>query len=67
MMKMKSYIEDKDMQLIAVDTTGPSIDIRPCKIFNANIMPEMLQNRVLNGASSADCVKAAAERIRSLG
>jgi multiple sugar transport system substrate-binding protein len=66
MMKMKSYIEDKEMQLIAVDTTGPEIDIRPCKIFNANIMPEMLQNRVINGTASIDCVKAAADRIRSL-
>lgn len=67
MEKMKSYIEDKDIQLISVDTTGPGIDIRPCRIFTNMVLPEMLQNRVINGSSSADCIAAAAERIRSFG
>ncbi len=66
MMKMKSFVEDDKTRLASVDLTGPEIDLRPCKIFDANIMPEMLQNRVLRNMSSADCVKTAADRIRKL-
>jgi multiple sugar transport system substrate-binding protein len=67
MMQMKSYIEDKNMKLSSVDLTGPTIDLRPCKVFETNILPEMLQNKVLKKMSSADSVKAAADRIRKLG
>jgi len=68
MEKMKSFIdEDSKTLLSAVDTIGPSITLRPCKVFDANIMPEMLQNRVLKNMSSADCVKTAADRIRKIG
>jgi multiple sugar transport system substrate-binding protein len=68
MEQMKSFIDDGSKTLLSsVDTTGPSIDLRPCKIFDANIMPEMLQNRVLRNMSSSDCVKAAADRIRKIG
>lgn len=67
MMQMKSYIEDKNIKLSSVDLTGPTIDLRPCKVFETNILPEMLQNKVLRKMSSADCVKAAADRIRKLG
>lgn len=67
MMQMKSYIEDKNIKLSSVDLAGPTIDLRPCKVFETNILPEMLQNKVLRKMSSADCVKAAADRIRKLG
>lgn len=67
MMQMKSYIEDKSIKLSSVDLTGPTIDLRPCKVFETNILPEMLQNKVLKKMSSADSVKAAADRIRKLG
>ncbi len=66
MMTMKSFIDNDDIVIRAIDTSGPSIDIRPCTVFNANVMPEMLQQKVLGKASSTDCVKAAAQRIRSL-
>jgi len=66
MMTMKSFIESDDVLLKAIDTSGPSIDIRPCNVFNANVMPEMLQQKVLGNTSSADCVAAAAQRIRSI-
>lgn len=66
MMQMKSYIEGDKTKLMSVDLNGPAIELRSCKIFDANIMPEMLQNKVLNQMSSADCVKAAAKRIRAL-
>jgi len=66
MMTMKSFVEDDKVLLKAIDTSGPTIDIRPCNVFNANIMPEMLQKKVLGNVSSADCVKAAADRIKSV-
>ncbi|MGE0768151.1 MAG: ABC transporter substrate-binding protein [Hyphomicrobiaceae bacterium] len=66
MMQLKSYIEDKSMKLSSVDLAGPSLDLRPCKVFEANILPEMLQNKVLKGMSSADSVKLAADRVRKL-
>jgi len=66
MMQLKSYIEDKSMKLSSVDLAGPSLDLRPCKVFEANILPEMLQNKALKGMSSADSVKLAADRVRKL-
>ena len=68
MEQMKSFIDTGSKTLLSsVDTSGPSIDLHPCKVFDANIMPEMLQNRVLRNMSSIDCVKAAADRIRKIG
>jgi multiple sugar transport system substrate-binding protein len=67
MEQMKSFIDEGSKTVLnSVDMTGPSIDLRPCKLFDANIMPEMLQNRVLRNMSSSDCVKAAADRIRKI-
>jgi multiple sugar transport system substrate-binding protein len=66
MMTMKSYIDGDDIKITAIDTSGPTIDMRACNVFNANVMPEMLQQRVLGNRSSAECVTAAAQRIRSL-
>jgi multiple sugar transport system substrate-binding protein len=67
MMEMKSYIDEKSKVTISsVDLVGPTIDLRPCKIFEANIMPEMLQNKVLKKMPSADCVATAAGKIRRI-
>ncbi|EXL02606.1 ABC transporter substrate-binding protein [Brucella anthropi] len=66
MMQMKSFIAGDGVTITAIDTSGPSIDMRACNVFNANVMPEMLQQKVLGNTSSADCVAAAAQRIRSL-
>ena len=67
MMEMKSYIDENSKVTIkSVDLVGPTIDPRPCKIFEANIMPEMLQNKLLRKMPSADCVAAAANRIRRI-
>ena len=67
MMQMKGFVEDENVRIASLDKTGPEMDLRPCKIFDLNIMPEMLQNKVLKGMSSADCVKTAADRIRKIG
>lgn len=67
MTEMKSFIDNGSPTLIdAIELSGPSVALLPCKIFDANIMPEMLQNRVLKGMASADCVKNAANRMRKL-
>jgi multiple sugar transport system substrate-binding protein len=67
MMEMKSYIEDDRVRLEAVDSIGPSVDMRPALVFANNILPEMLQNKVLREMSSVDCVATAAEQMRALG
>jgi multiple sugar transport system substrate-binding protein len=66
MMQMKSFVDGDGITITSIDTSGPTIDMRPCTVFNANVMPEMLQQKVLGSGSSADCVAAAAQRIRSV-
>lgn len=63
---MRSFLTDKDMILTSIDTQGPAPDLRPAKIFEAFIFPEMLQNKCLKGMSSAECVKVAADRMRQV-
>lgn len=63
---MQSWITDKNMVIHSIDTDGPTPDVRPAKVFESYAFPEMLQNKVLKGMSNADCVKAAAEKIRQV-
>lgn len=63
---MKSFLTDKNMILTSIDTQGPSPSLKPGKIFEAFVFPEMLQNKVLKGMSSAECVKTAADRMRQV-
>lgn len=67
MMQMKSFIDPGSTTILnAIDMCGPTMDTRPCKVFDTNIMPEMLQNRVLRNVPSGDCVKMAADRMRKI-
>lgn len=67
MAQMKSYIEPDNKTLItSVDTSGPTLGLPPCKVFLANVMPEMLQDKVLKQKSSAECVSTAADKMRKL-
>ncbi|HEY0219612.1 MAG TPA: extracellular solute-binding protein [Afipia sp.] len=63
---MRGFITDPNVILRSIDTEGPKPDLRPGKIFEAFIMPEMLQNRVLKNMSSAECLQIAADKIRSI-
>lgn len=63
---MKSWLLDKNVEINSIDTDGPTPDLRPPKVFESYVMPEMLQNRVLKGMSSSDCVKAAGQKIRDV-
>jgi multiple sugar transport system substrate-binding protein len=63
---MRSFITDKSIILTSVDTEGPAPDLRPGKVFEAFVIPEMLQNRILKNMPAADCVKAAGEKMRKV-
>ena len=63
---MKGFIVDKSMVLTSVDTEGPAPDLRPGKVFEGFVIPEMLQNRILKNMPAADCVKAAGDKMRKL-
>ena len=60
------FIVDKSMVLTSVDTEGPAPDLRPGKVFEGFVIPEMLQNRILKNMPAADCVKAAGDKMRKL-
>lgn len=67
MMQLKSFVEqDSDKLIAGIDTSGPEFGVPPCRIFNENVLPEMLQNKVLKGLPSSECVKIAADKIRTL-
>lgn len=63
---MRDFITDKSIILTSIDTEGPSPDLRPGKVFEGFVIPEMLQNKILKNMSSAECVKTAADRMRKL-
>ncbi|ABM57632.1 ABC transporter substrate-binding protein [Verminephrobacter eiseniae] len=63
---MRSFITDKSVILTSVDTEGPAPDLRPGKVLEGFVIPEMLQNKVLKNMPSAECVKLAADKMRKL-
>ena len=63
---MQSWLLDKNMVINSIDTDGPTPDLRPPKVFESYVMPEMLQNKVLKGMSNAECIKTAADKIRQV-
>ena len=62
--QMRTFITDKSIRLTSIDTEGPEPDLRPGKVFEAFVIPEMLQNKILKGMSSAEALKTAAEKMR---
>lgn len=63
---MHSWLLDKKIVINSIDTDGPTPDLRPPKVFESYVMPEMIQNKVLKGMSNADCIKTAADKIRQV-
>lgn len=63
---MKSYVTDDSVTISSIDTQGPRPDVRPGKAFEAFVLPEMLQNKILRGMDSAEAVSTAAAKIREL-
>ncbi|ARJ70957.1 ABC transporter substrate-binding protein [Paracoccus contaminans] len=64
--QMRALITDNSVILSSIDTQGPAPDVRPGKVFESFVMPEMLQNKILRGMDSAEAVKAAAARMRDV-
>ena len=64
--EMRRFLTDKNIILTSIDTQGPSPSLKPGKIFEAFVFPEMLQNKCLKGMASAECVKVAADRMRQV-
>lgn len=64
--EMRRFLTDKNIILTSIDTQGPAPNLKPGKIFEAFVFPEMLQNKCLKGMASAECVKVAADRMRQV-
>jgi multiple sugar transport system substrate-binding protein len=62
----KRVLNDPDVIIRSIDTEGPEPDVRAGKVFRSYALPEMLQDRILNGLSGEDSVKAAAAKIRKV-
>ena len=62
----RRFITDDSVILTSIDTQGPHPDVRPGKVFESFVLPEMLQNKILRGLDSADAVAQAATRMREV-
>lgn len=62
--RMKSFLTDDDIRVASIDTMGPAPDLRTGKVFESFAIPEMIQNKVLKGLSSEECLAQAAETMR---
>ncbi len=60
----KDLLSNPDVIIRSIDTEGPTPDARAGKAFRSFALPEMLQNKILNGMSSDQAVKIAAQKIR---
>lgn len=63
---MKGLLTRKDIIIDAIDLQGPAVDIRPAKLFESFVMPEMLQNLVLRNTDPVACVEEAAVKMRKI-
>lgn len=64
--EMKRFLTDPSVKMTGVDTDGPHLDMRPAKVFERFIIPEMLENRCLKNMPGEECAKVAADKIRKL-
>ncbi len=64
--EMKRFITDPSVKMTGIDTDGPHLDLRPAKVFERFIIPEMLENRCLKNMPGEQCVKIASDKIRQL-
>lgn len=62
----RRFITDDSVILTSIDTQGPHTDVRPGKVFESFVLPEMLQNKILRGVESGEAVVRAAARMREV-
>jgi multiple sugar transport system substrate-binding protein len=60
---MQGFLEDPNITIRSIDTEGPKPDLRPAKIFESFIIPEMIQNKVLKNMASEACVEEAVAKM----
>ena len=60
----KRFLTDDSVIIRSIDTEGPEPDLRAGKVFRSYALPEMLQNKLVNGMPSDECVDVAAAKIR---
>ena len=63
---MRGFLNDDKLIIRSIDTEGPSTDIRPSKVFQAYVLPEMLQNRILKNTPADACVEQAIVKMRQV-
>ena len=63
---MRGFLSDDKIILRSIDTEGPAPDIRPAKVFQSYVLPEMLQNRLLKNTPADACVDQAIARMREI-
>ncbi|GGO60090.1 hypothetical protein SAMN05444398_111134 [Roseovarius pacificus] len=63
---MRELVTDESITVTSIDTQGPAPDVRPGKVFESFVLPEMLQNKILRGEASGDAVSMAADKMRKL-
>ena len=63
---MRNLVTNKSVVVTSIDTQGPTPDLRAGKVFEAFVMPEMLQNKLIKGMDSNEAVEVAADKIRKL-
>ncbi|UES59611.1 extracellular solute-binding protein (plasmid) [Roseibium aggregatum] len=64
--QMRELVTDESVVLTSIDTQGPAPDVRPGKVFESFVMPEMLQNKILREMDSAEAVDQAAAKMREV-
>lgn len=62
----KMVLTDPNVIIRSIDTEGPYPDVRAGKVFRSYALPEMLQDRLMNGKSSQEAVALCAEKIRKV-
>lgn len=60
---MQRFLDDPNITIRSIDTEGPAPDLRPAKVFESWVFPEMLQNKVLKNMPSAACVEEAVAKM----
>lgn len=63
---MKSILTRKDVIIRSVDTEGPSVDLRPAKMFQTYAIMEAIQDRLLKNMPADEAVEKAAAKYRTV-
>jgi multiple sugar transport system substrate-binding protein len=63
---MKSMLTRKDVVIRSIDTEGPTVDLRPGKMFETYAISEAIQNRLLKDMPAAEAVDIMAKKYRAV-